>query len=125
MVDFMSPSPALEIHDYTCLLCGFAVDFLPRDRLKARFGLCYLQPLTSNGSDRMTIKAMAKFCSVPTPGMFPHGPENGALLGVICKKHLNSLQLNQLFSRQRLYRSASHFLRVQKSTSLVPNRCQA
>jgi hypothetical protein len=62
---------------------------------------------------------------LPTPGMFSHGPENGALLGVICKEYLNSLQLNQLFSRQRLYRSASHFLRVQKSTSLVPNRCQA
>src|SRR5450759_1405856 len=25
---------------------------------------CYLIPLTNNGSDRMTIKAVAKFCSV-------------------------------------------------------------
>ncbi len=48
------------------LLRGFAVDLLPRDRLKARFRLCYLQPLTSNGSDRMAIKAVAKFCSVAT-----------------------------------------------------------
>ncbi len=29
--------PTLEIRDYARLLCGFAVDLLPRDRLKAKF----------------------------------------------------------------------------------------
>jgi VanZ family protein len=71
--------PALEIRDYMRLLRRFAVDLLPCDRLKAGFRLCYLQPLTSTGPDRMTIKAVAKFCSVAAMVLFVFialGPAN-------------------------------------------------